>query len=309
MFKNYFIKKIILNSITKIMSWQFKDKKVESVRKVIQEMGLVLLEHTSSFNLNPMPRNNYCLDDGIGKGFNVKIPYKKSKKYGEITNQLNIIKSYITHFNNLPSDNFFNRFKDYDATGNETAVETTKKFLNEKSLHKGLWLHGKSGIGKSHLLVSIIYSYLQKQIEKKFSKLELNQYFNATTYGGNNSRGVYSNLEEPNLFYFSYMHDILCETHHKHSQSSYKRKFGDDDKTIIYFLDDVCEKDKQEILNHLINMYNTNLGNTAITSNYSMSDWLKIATSGQNQMGLEGRLRTFFKEIEIVGNTKRKPTW
>ena len=74
-------------------------------------------------------------------------------------------------------------------------------------------------------------------------------------------------------------------------------------------LDDVCVNDKLEILNHLINMYDTNLGNTSITSNYSMGDWLKIATSGQNQMGLEGRLRTFFKEIEIVGNTKRKPTW
>ena len=170
-------------------------------------------------------------------------------------------------------------------------------------------MYGESGIGKSHLLVSTIYSYLTKQIRNRFSKLEPNQYFDVKIYGGENRNGEYSNFETPNLFYFNYMHDILCETHHKDSKSHIQNSFGSNNKDMIYFLDDVCEKNAQKILNHLINMYDKNFGTTAITSNYSIKDWLKIANSGQSQIGLEGRLKTFFKETKMIGNTKRKSTW
>ena len=109
-----------------------EDKKVEKLRRVLKQMDLVLLEHIKIFNTSPMPKNNYLLFENLGRGFNLKPPYKSSKRYKEVMINACTLKSYLTHFNNLPSDNFLNQFEDYDKTENEIAFETAKKFVDQK---------------------------------------------------------------------------------------------------------------------------------------------------------------------------------
>ncbi|MGV8151189.1 MAG: hypothetical protein ACP5NV_05670 [Candidatus Woesearchaeota archaeon] len=285
------------------------EKQKELIRKKLANMGLKLFEHMDAFQRNPMPKGNYCLRDEGFDGLNTKPPNKNAKNYKQIMQQLCTLKSYISHYKNVPADNFLNTFDNFDKIGNEKNLITAKEFLAAKSPLKALWIYGPTGIGKSHLLLSMVYASLELGVEQIFKELKPDQYKTQTIYGGEERQYIYPSEKNPNLLYINYMQDMIHETHHADSRSKIKRKFGYDNEKAIYFLDDVCEIEADKILTNLINMYEKKLGKTIITSNFSLSEWLNKFNFGRSTEGLKGRLETYIKEISLTGDNRRPNHW
>ena len=273
------------------MSWITNPEKEQKVRKMLDGMNLKL----EKFGVFDKPGKNYFWLTPEETSLLIpatKRPPKTRKNWKDTMNKLYAIRNYGTHFANIPTDNFLNTFDTFE--GDPHAVQLAKSFLEAEAPMRGIWLHGPTGIGKSHLLTSMLFDFFYRQ--------------GLENYGGDREKNMPSE-QRPVLHYHNYMEEIHLLTHYRHRKSHISDQFGDDLESTIYFLDDACERQAPKILDSLLTIHNKRKGRVAITSNYSLNKWIALATEGRSPTGVEGRLRTYIKEFEITGENMRKNTW
>ena len=141
------------------MGWISKPEKERKVADMLKSIGLEL----EKFTLFNKPSSNYFWlvpeDTAVVIGA-TKKPRKARKNWADIMDKLYAVRNYSKHFGDLPTDNFLNTFDSFE--GNTEGVALAKRFLEADVSMKGIWLHGPTGVGKSHLLTSILFDFIHK---------------------------------------------------------------------------------------------------------------------------------------------------
>ena len=292
------------------MDVQLDDRKEEILSSRLQSLGLTLTKSITAFEMDIVPKGNFVFSDGFTT-YSTKPPRKNTKKYGDIMFELVSIKSYLETFGSrVSSDNFLNTYETLDKNSDNDAIKLSQQFLASDSKLKGLWLHGESGIGKSHLLQSMIYRMQQDYVRSEFKKLDSKLYSECNTYLKDHTDGNHSTYDHPEQILINYM-----GKKQKFSSSNLGRGSRVSDfnslmiKEAFFFLDDVCSTESEAILDSLINIYEKRSGRFVITSNQSMGEWIEKINSSSSYVGIMGRLETYIKEVEVQGNSRRISSW
>lgn len=224
---------------------------------------------------------------------------KKRKDYQEQMLHLCALRSYLATVGSVVNDeNFLHTFDTFDVAADKESHDAARRFLESDSKLKGLWLKGKAGTGKSHLLLSIIYEAIRNKARNDLKELSQEQHNNCPAYKGGRERILSRNAPQIVLKNYNEGFSWDSDSFNELSDKGTPRK--------LIFLDDVYERDKENIAKTLLNMFRESEGHIVITSNIGISEWTRITGDGRSTEGLESRLLTFFKEFEMNGSTRRK---
>ena len=301
-------------NIRNVLSSHISDENLEKLfDRIKNDLGLEVVKERIMDGLfgEEKEQKNYSklfLLSGGASNWYVDPKDKRTKKWRELRKELSFLRRYIYTLGNLPTENFLNSYENYEVGENSEAVEASQRFLKSDTNPRLLWIHGKPGVGKSHLFSAMIERVVRQEVEWEFDQLDDDKLLLCSPYldfGNKMQCSDFSIKKFGGQMYFPKGSIRVLHGRSKYKENIFKPKEG-----YTLFLDDLPEKEdvNSKVMKYIQEMHNDGIGSAVITSNYSMSDWITLNAhlmNGSSPQGLESRLRQFGREFEIVGDTRR----